>query len=50
LVLEELAVVGLQLVQLVGLHHSRLALLLIQPLEEVVVVIAITTVVIASMD
>jgi hypothetical protein len=50
LVLEELAVVGLQLVQLVGPLHFQLALLLIQPLEEVVVIIAITTVVIASMD
>jgi hypothetical protein len=49
LVLEELAVVALQLVQLVGPLHFRLALLLIQLLEEVVVVIAITTVVFATM-
>jgi hypothetical protein len=47
LVLEELAVVALQLVQLVELLHSRRGLLLTQLLEEVVVVIAITTVVIA---
>jgi hypothetical protein len=49
-VLEDLAVVALQLVQLVGPLHFRLALLLIQLLEEVVVVIAIISAANASMD
>jgi hypothetical protein len=48
-VLEELAVVALQLVQLVELLHSQRGLLLTQLLEEVVVVTAITTVVFATM-